>query len=164
MASPRTAQPMVRPSEMDVLAAVRSLCADELKPLGRLILKRLRERAAAAEAAARGLAAEEVDPETTARIDPKQLRRVCEGCKFLRIDPEEGKEYSAVPIGQVCLFVDVCSQQDPFSPQFWASAVAYFRSLPLEDTLPCGRYACARALVMRQLPFLRELSLGRVCH
>lgn len=152
------------PIVQDVVAAVRSLYTDELRPLGRVILKRIREHAAAAEATARGLDVEAVDPETMPRIDPKQLRKLCLACRQLCVEPEEGKEYSALLSNEIPMFVEVCSQEDPFPSEFWIVAAAYFQSLDDREVLPSGRYACAKALMLRRLPFLEGRSLGQVCH
>jgi len=152
-------------SAPEVLASVRSLYADELKPFGRVLLKRLRERAAAAVALAQGLAIEAVDPETMPRIDPKRLRRMCQTCPQLRVDPEDGREFSVTLVGRPCNFLDVCSPHDPYPPEMWLDAATYFQNLSDEEMhLPGGRYACARVLVGRGLPFLAGCSLGQVCH
>jgi len=150
----------------EVLASVRSLYADELKPYGRVVMKRIRERAAASAAAAQGLPLEAVDPDSMPRIDPKRLRRICHSSPTqLRVDPEEANEFSAILVGCPCTFLDVCSPVDPYSPQMWAEATAYFASLSGEEMrLPGGRYACARVLLGRGLPFLSGFSLGKVCH
>jgi len=152
-------------SAPEVLASVRSLYADELKPFGRVLLKRLRERAAATVALAQGLPLEAVDPETMPRIDPKRLRRMCQTCPQLRVDPEDGREFSVTLVGRPCNFLDVCSPHDPYPPEMWLDAATYFQSLSEEEMhLPGGRYACARVLVGRGLPFLAGCSLGQVCH
>merc|ERR1719343_1623353 len=122
---------MFEPTTAQVHAAVESLCADELKPLGRLVLKRLREHAAAEEALARGQPTESVDPESMPRIDPKVLRRVCEESESLRVTPEEGKEYSAVPVDQVVHFVEVCDPCDPFDGGLWSAFAAHLENLAL---------------------------------
>lgn len=153
------------PSEAELLAAVHSLCADELKPFGRVILKRLREHAAEAEAVAHGLPSDAVEPESMPRIDPKELRKLCEACQSICVSAEEGKEYSAVPRAQPMQFVEVCSPHDTYAPSLWVGFVACLKSLIEEgSTLPCGRYACALALIRRQVPCFAGLSLGRVCH
>jgi len=129
------------------------------------LLKRLRERAAAAVALAQGLVAEAVDPETMPRIDPKRLRRMCQTCPQLRVDPEDGREFSVTLVGRPCNFLDVCSPHDPYPPEMWLDAATYFQNLSEEEMhLPGGRYACARVLVGRGLPFLAGCSLGQVCH
>jgi len=156
---------MFEPTVAQILAAVESLCADELKPLGRVVLKRLREHAAAEEALACGEPTDSVDPESMPRIDPKVLRRICEESDSLWVTPEEGKEYSAVPVGHVVNFVDVCDPCDPFDSGLWLAFASHLETLAVHgSSLPCGRYACARALVSQDLPFLTGLSFGRVCH
>merc|ERR1719343_1694553 len=144
---------MFEPTTAQVHAAVESLCADELKPLGRVLLKRLREHAAAEEALACGQHVESVDPESMPRIDPKVLRRICEESENLWVTPEEGKEYSAVPIGRVLNFVEVCDPVDPFDSSLWSAFASYLEAMALEgSSLPCGRYACARSLASQELP------------
>jgi len=156
---------MFVPTEAEIMTSVQSLCVDQLKPFGRVILKRLREHAAASEAASRGLPAEAVDPESTARIDPKQLRKLCEECSGLQVAPEEGKEYSAVPSGQSLHFIEVCDPADLYDSKLWSGLTRYFGSMvSSESTLPCGRYACARALMSQQLDCLVGLSFGKICH
>merc|ERR1712194_878334 len=83
---------LLEPTSSEVLVAVKSLCAEQLKPFGRLVLKRIRERAAAAQACS-------VDD--LPLIDPKQLRKICKQCKDLRVVPDEGKEYAALLVGRI---------------------------------------------------------------
>jgi len=161
----RQGQPALKLTVSEVLVSVKSLYADELKPFGRVLLKRLRERAARAAALARGLAVDMVDPESMPKIDPKRLRKVCQMCPQLRVESEEGREFSVFLIGQPCTFLDVCSPNDTYPAQMWQEAAAYFRDLSMEEMyLPGGRYACARELVRRGVPFLVGCSLGQVCH
>lgn len=48
-----------------------------------------------------------------------------------------------------------------YPAQMWSDAAAYFAGLRGEETLlPGGRYACARALQERQIPFFEGRSLG----
>lgn len=166
MQSGRASQrPMHSPTTDEVLVAIRSLYADELKPLGRLILKRLRENAAAAEASRLRIASAEVDPEHMPQIDPKHLRALCEGCPQVRVGHEEGREYSALLVGEASHFLDLSSRLDIYPPQLWADLVAYLQSLERKrSVLPTGRYVCARMLISQRLPFLSGLSMGQVCH
>merc|ERR1712194_220100 len=53
-----------------------------------------------------------------ALIDPKQLRKICEQCKDLRVVPDEGKEYAALLVGRNLLFVDPTSPTDSLSSTF----------------------------------------------
>lgn len=158
-------QPSLKLTVPEVLASTRSLYADDLKAFGRVLLKRLRERAAASSALNHGLPIEMVDPESMPKIDPKRLRKICEMCPQLHVHSEEGREFSVVLIGQPCSILDVCSPHDPYPQQMWQEAAAYFQHLSNEEMiLPGGRYACARELMRRGLPFLAEHSLGQVCH
>mmetsp|Transcript_39908 Transcript_39908/g.106363 ORF Transcript_39908/g.106363 Transcript_39908/m.106363 type:complete len:629 (-) Transcript_39908:155-2041(-) len=161
-------QGLWRPHPSEVVAAVDSLYLDKLKPFGRILLKRVRERSAAALAKDVRVAGNELsvaDVEAVPLIDPKCLRRICENCSSLRVEPEDGKEYSVLLVGQPRVFVDVCSPEDSYPPEMWAEGAAYFESLEGEDMrLPGGRYACAQVLLMRQLPFLEGRSLGEICH
>jgi len=161
----RQGQPALKLAVPEVLASVKSLYADDLKPFGRVLLKRLRERAAVVVALAQGLPIDDVDPESMPKIDPKRLRKLCQMCPQLRVDPEEGREFSVVLIGQPCSFLDVCSSHDAYPQQMWQDFASHFQHVGSEEMrLPGGRYACARALVKRNLPFLAGCSLGQVCH
>lgn len=143
----------------EVLAAVESLYRDGLEPVGRILRKRLVERAEA-----RG--------ETGPSPSIASLRAACETgfSGRLFVDPGAGgaEEWSARLPGlgwSPAAFVDVCSAADPYPEDLWASLAQYLGSLAEEDgTLPGGRYACAQELVARELPCMRGLSLGQVCH
>jgi len=155
----------LKPSSIEVVDAVKSLYADQLKPFGRILLKRIRERRAAAVAAATGDREAVIDPDALPLIDPKCLRSVCSACKSLCVQPEDGKEYSVLLVGWPSTFVDVCSARDPYPAELWGGAASYFESLDgNEILLPGGRYACAQELVSRSLTFLQARSLGEVCH
>jgi len=165
MAAGRAGRASFKLSNPEVVASVKSLCADELKPYGRVLLKRLRERAAETAAAALGLSPGAIDPDTMPKIDPKQLRKVCQRCPQLRVDAEDGQEFSVTLVGCRGTFLDVCSQFDPYPQEMWLAARTYIQSLSDEDMyLPGGRYACARALAGSSLPFLAGFSLGQICH
>jgi len=151
------------PSPAEVVAAVNSLYDDELKPFGRILLKRLRERAW--NEFSRGGTLSMEDQAGFAHIDPKYLRRICEACPNLRVELADGREYTALLIGRPANFVDVCDSRDHYASELWTAASAYFSSLNQEEgTLPGGRYACAQLLVSRGVPFLQHRSLGEVCH
>lgn len=159
----------VRPAACEVVAAVESLYADRLKPFGRILLKRIRElSAAAATAQARetGDACAIVSADAMPLVDPKALRRICETTpQMLRVEPEEGKEYSVLLVGRQRDFVDVTDPTDSYGPEVWSAVAEYFEKLPdAEMVLPGGRYSCAQVLAARGLPFLEGRSLGEVCH
>jgi len=142
------------PTPSEVLVAVKSLCTDQMKPFGRLVLKRLRERAAES----RGCGLDGVP-----LIDPKQLRKTCERCRELNVVPDEGKEYAALLVGRNLLFIDPTGAIDTYPPQMWVDLERYV----LGDAcgpLPASRYDAATVLQSRQLSFLQGYSLGKVCH
>lgn len=149
----------------DILAAVKSLYADELKPCGRVLLKRLRQRAMASWAEEHGLPAYTVNHETFPRVNPKSLRKLCAACRQLIVSREELREYSVTFAGHTHIFVDVSSPADSYPPELWEGFASFLGSLgPHEMALAGGRYECAQMLISCQLPFLVGLSLGRVCH
>merc|ERR1719362_2323064 len=83
------------PSEAEVLRGVRSLYADELRPCGRLLRKRL---------------AEQLGPRLQFCTD-SQLRTICEISPFLRVEHEElgdgsTGEWSALLVNGSPKFVD----------------------------------------------------------
>eukprot|EP00438_Fugacium_kawagutii_P005947 Skav204490 [mRNA] locus=scaffold535:279550:287343:- [translate_table: standard] len=139
----------------EVTGAVESLYADELKPYGRILRKRLAERASTKGSA-------------NLDVDIKRLKSVCDACPWIYVQAEEGGDWSALlqnrPLNNV--FVDVYSPQDSYPPKMmWQAAEAYFESLDdAHMVLPGGRYSCAQALVSRGLDFLHKRSLGQVCH
>lgn len=145
-----------------VIAAVESLYKDELRPYGRILRKRATERLLAAA----GIDDAEADSEDCPNVDVRQLRAACACCPGLRVIQEEGGDWSALLKGRpgFC-FVDIYSNSDDYSAEFWDKAARYLETMSGDEmALPGGRYACARALAARELPFLRGLSLGRVCH
>mmetsp|Transcript_133359 Transcript_133359/g.345128 ORF Transcript_133359/g.345128 Transcript_133359/m.345128 type:complete len:571 (+) Transcript_133359:79-1791(+) len=156
----------LQPDVAQVLEAAKSLYADELRPFGRILLKRIRERVVASKAEFEGSSPAFVpDLDSVPLIDPKYLRSVCETCPHIHVEPAEGREYSVTLIGEEGVFVDPCSPLDPYPPKLWKEAAEYFGGLHEEDgRLPSGRYACAQVLLSRDLPFLRGKSLGEVCH
>jgi len=149
----------------DVLAAVQSLYFDELKPFGRVILKRLRERAAAQIAIMQGLLVEGIDIDSVPKVDPKRLRKVCESIRAMVIFPEEGREYSVRMTSLPDMFVDIVSPVDVYAPEMWMALASYLCSA--EGDALClhgGRYECAKALAAKHIPCLEGRSLGQLCH
>jgi len=152
---------------VQVLAAVRSLYADKLKPHGRMILRRVREHAAEAEATlhAAGRHADEAGIEDAPRVDPRALQRICRSCTELRVIQEGDTLYSAYLVDQPrALFVDIDSPEDPYSANLWSSLTSYFETLQDSDLVLGGRYMFASALMKRRLPCLLMRSLGELCH
>lgn len=145
-------KPLPKPelSEKDLLEAVASLYADQLKPFGRILRKRLGERGVGA-----GLA--------TGEAGLAQLRTICGESSRLSIESEQGGDWTALIIGELPDFVDIYSPEDVYPVDLWTEATIYFESLQGE-ILPGGRFSCAQCLVDRKLPFLAGRSLGQVCH
>jgi len=142
-----------------VLAAIESLYADELKPFGRILRKRVAERAAVASGLV--LRSEMSLPE----VDFKLLVAICETSSSLRVVPEEGGDWSVLIIGRPETFVDIYSPVDSYPAGMWSAAAAYFQDLTGDDMkFPGGRYSCAQALQARCLDFFHGRSLGELCH
>lgn len=159
-----TQDPTLALTKPEILSAVRSLYAQNLKPFGRVLLKRLRERAAARLAEGHGVPANVVDPDTMPRLNPKILRKMCEAFKQLIVTPEDGREFTVKLAGQPDTFLDACSPEDSYPEGFWVAFASYLETVKWDDMwLPGGRYACARELASRQLSFLQCFSLGQVC-
>lgn len=136
----------------EVTAAVETLYADRLKPYGRILRKRLVERAAAS-------------GDGSVDVDIKHLKNICESCCWLYLQAEEGGDWSVLLRGRHPNFVDVYSPHDPYPECLWQDASAYFESLDdAKMVLPGGRYSCAQALISRGLQFLTGLTLGQICH
>lgn len=144
----------LKPNINEVLNAIESLYFDQLKPLGRILRKRIAENYAPEEPLGSRL------PE----IDVLHLHQTCLSCPSLHVQPEEAGDWSAVFVGRPQNFVDIFSRQDPFPETCWMQAAAYFGSLPPHDMqLPGGRYTCAQLLMERDLAFIRGMTLGQVC-
>jgi len=139
------------PSEMEVLRAVASLYDDELRPYSRILRKRIVEHS------------QDVEVKD---CDAGRLRALCEACLSLRVEPEDGGEWSALLVDRQPTFVDIYDSADNYPEELWAAAEAYFKGLgdSTELALPGGRYASAQALAERRLDFLSGYSLGQVCH
>jgi len=136
----------------EVLSAIDSLYSDELKPIGRILRKRLGELA--------GPVTERLGKKAL-----KMLRETCEACAWLNVRTEEGGDWSVVIAGRPERFVDVHTPEESYPASLWREAAAYFDSLNDTDkALPGGRYEAAQALLTRGLPFLAGRSLGQVCH
>jgi hypothetical protein len=137
----------------DVFAAIGSLYVDELKPFGRILRKRVAERAL------------QQNLENQFDVDTKNLRTMCEEAVSLRVEPEEGGDWSALILGRSDTFVDVYSSVDVYPEGMWGAAAAYLQGLSGDEMyLPGGRYACAQALEARNLDFLHGRTLGQICH
>mmetsp|Transcript_52671 Transcript_52671/g.160097 ORF Transcript_52671/g.160097 Transcript_52671/m.160097 type:complete len:614 (-) Transcript_52671:69-1910(-) len=149
----------------EVLRAVQSLYRDQVKPCGRVILRRLREHAAQAIALSAGVPADSGRVDSVPWVDPERVRGLCESSPRLRVMREQGREYSVSIMGMPACFVDARSDEDVYPEAFWAQLTEYIVALQGDDVrLPGGRYACAYELLRRGVPCLTGRSLGQVCH
>lgn len=139
-------------SEAQVIAAVESLYADDLKPVGRILRKRIAELRPA---------------EASKTQDPsiEQLRNLCSANALFSIELEEGGDFFAFLAGREHNFVDIYDPCDVYTSELWSELRAYCDSpLGQDMSLPGGRYACAQALISYDLPCLAGYSLGHICH
>lgn len=141
------------PTEAELIWAVESLRRDQLRPCSRILRLRL---------------AEQPEPRGSElrSCEANRLRSLCAASPALCVQTCNAGEWYVTLRGHSSDCIDVYSEEDVFSEDLWRAAEAYFTSLEevKEHTLPRGRYASARALVARRLPFLEGLTLGQVCH
>jgi hypothetical protein len=154
----------VEPTWEVVSKALNSLYEDELKPFGRILRKRIAERAAGKDRPDAGAVKIRVLPD----VDMGALMRACEDFQragLLAMEVEGAGEWSVTLTDREDCFVDFYSSEDPYPKEMWDAAIQYFKSLDREEwSLPGGRYLCAQVLCARGLPFLEGQSLGRICH
>jgi len=149
----------------EVLRAVQSLYRDQVKPCGRVILRRLREHAAEASTLSAGLPANFGNVDSVLWVDPERVRLLCESSPQLQVTREQGREFSVSIVGAPDFFVDARSDEDVYPEEFWVQLTEYIEALQGDDVrLPGGRYACAHELLRRGVPCLLGRSLGQVCH
>jgi len=142
---------VVKPSLPEVLDAMRSLYAEQLRPFGRILRKRLGEI----------ISNGSVDGPD---VDATHLRWVCDSSVQIRVEEESGGDWTALFDGQSGFFVDAYSPQDPYPSQLWLQAGLFFQGLSSSECLPGGRYACAQELRTRRLHCFAGRSLGELCH
>jgi hypothetical protein len=133
--------------EAKLVAAVESLYADQLRPYGRILRKRLTEHGSLLE------------------MYTSHLRSAVRSCRLLDFVADDKADWSVQMPGLAASFVDAHSPEDPYAPEIWRALGHYLDRLGNGDMAePGGRYPCARLLMSRQLPFLATLSLGQVNH
>lgn len=133
----------------EVVAAVESLYDDQLRPYGRILRKRLSERAEARAA--------------PSNVCPVSLRSCCEASTALDVREEDGDEWTVLLCGREGSFVDVYDAEDVYPGFMWSGLAAYM-DYDATIVLPGSRYACARKLAGMGLPFFEGYSLGKLCH
>jgi hypothetical protein len=145
-----------------VLAAVESLYDDQLKPVSRILRKRLLERSVEESL---GCALSPALGEHQQEIDVERLQALCHQSQDIVIQREVGGDWAALLVGRPCNFIDVYSNEDQYPEELWSVISAYCKKEFFSSTgLPGGRYACALALKEAKLPLLSSRSLGQICH
>jgi hypothetical protein len=133
--------------------------ADQVKPYGRLLRKRIVEQAEML-----GLGQVEVDEAA--------LRQACICNQCLHIVQEEAGEWVCYMHGKQVSFIDATDPKDCYPPELWQAFEEYLEYLANfaggadeeKAKLPGGRYACAKELKDRNLYFLQGRPLGQICH
>jgi len=150
------------PTEAEVLEAVESLYNDGLRPYSRILRKRLVEYAQDAQVDLLGRGNDGVEKD----CDSSRLRGLCEESLQLRVEPEDWREWTALLVDRAPNFVDIYDPIDNYPQELWTAAEQYFKTLGESGDLALagGRYASARALAQRRLPFLEGYCLGQICH
>jgi hypothetical protein len=161
-AAPELAEARLLPSQDEIIAGIESLYADEVKPFGRILRKRIGERAIAAQAASHSIVEDPAGASMLPGAALEQLCTLCDECSLVRVVPEDGGAWSVLLLDREATFVDVYSPDDPYPEEFWTAVASHFEDSSIQ--LPGGRYACAEALIKLNLHCLAGLSLGQVCH
>lgn len=152
---PKVSSAPPRPTREMIVEAVRSLYADELKPVDRVLRKRVLERSQA------GSYHRRYD------MSLSELQHLCHECPELVVEASAvgpPGEWAVMLRGSPGHFVDASSSHDEYGEAMWQQLAVYLGGLAPSATLPGGRLAAAEQLVKEDLPFLAGRSLGSVCH
>jgi hypothetical protein len=139
-----------------MVIAVQSLYMDRLKPVSRVLRKRLFEHLMAKYGLEHGSAV---------HIDMAQLHAICATCPALVVQAEGKGDWSALLLDRPADFVDIYGADDVYPVSIWEELQAFCEG-PAGDrlSLPGGRCSCAQALRQYGPTSLRNRSLGEVCH
>lgn len=146
--------------DCEVMLSIESLYADELKPFGRILRKRVAERIAIEEGVAWVPGSEENLP----IVSIADLLSICEGNDRVSIEPEAGGDWCALLLDRPRSFVDVYCPDDIYPSSTWEDFEQYLLAQRDDMSLPGGRYSCAQVLQLRNLQFFHGRSLGQLCH
>jgi hypothetical protein len=135
--------------------AVEVLYADQLKPISRLLRKRVFDHINRFQAPS----ADRVG------VDMGALLATCQACPLLSVEVEGRGEWSALLVGRISNFVDIHSTHDVYPAAMWADLQAFLEG-PCGSglALPGGRCAAAEALQAHSLEYFKNFSLGQICH
>lgn len=139
----------------DVVAAMEEMYADELKPVSKLLRRRVFDRVNGSQTA--GV--------EVINVDVRGLKAVCIACPLITLEAVDKGDWCALLVGRPCLFVDCSITSDPYSASIWASFKRFFEGPQgCSLNLVGGRTAAAEALRNQNLPDFAGFSLGRLCH
>lgn len=146
-----------------MVAAVESLYEDQIKPVSRILRKRLTERMQ--------LRAQEVNDQAlstecqVAAFDGDFLRAMCLRSPQLVVEREDACDWAVALTARQPTFIDVYKQEDPYPEELWAEFASFCSGDSGKSlSLPGGRYSCALSLQAQGLPFLQDRSLGEINH
>jgi hypothetical protein len=141
-------------TEDDVLVAVNGLYKDRVKPISRVLRKRVYVQLVEREQATSGI-----------HVNCTRLRDICNGCSLLQVQDEELDDWSVSLVSQKPNFVDIYSSEDVYPVELWKDFAAFFEAPGSDDfAFPGGRLACAELLRSRLPSSFSHRSLGELCH
>lgn len=127
--------------------ALESLYQDRIKPMASYVKGRLKERS---------------NPEPIVKSFVELYSQHSD--LFLVQQPTQGDEAAIFFVTEPEWFkgwIDIDSPSDPYDETLWQELAKF---LDGEHTFAGGRYGMARELMQRNLEFLKEQTLGEVCH
>jgi len=144
----------------EVLAAIESLYIDRIKPVSRILRKRISERSPVSTTSGRY-----GQSEAHCEMNSEDLRALCSASGRIFIERDDAGDWAALLVGRPQTFIDVYGQVDAYGKELWDELTAHCRG----DSgavlrLPGGRYACAVALQALALPCLSGRCLGEIAH
>jgi len=132
----------------DVLAAMDDMYVDELKPVNKLLRRRVFAR---------------INSSRTIDVDMQVLWDMCRSCPLITVGFEPNGDWYALLVDRPPMFVDISDDSDHYSATMWANFKTFCES-PQSHTIHLSGGRCAAAESLRILPDLAGFSLGRLCH
>lgn len=144
------------PRAEDLVQACRSLYEDRIEPTRMMMTIRVRELLAQQ----RRLYPEDLSH--CPKVDRDAMLKTIQNCELLQLRWSTLQEYVVNLIGVESIFVRPDCAYDRYPQELWDQVQAYFETVANGFPLPRGYYACAKALSLRNLPFLTSFSLGEI--
>lgn len=129
---------------------LESLYEDRIKPMANYVKGRLKERSTPEPIVKSFVELYSQHPDLFIVQQPPVGSQTDEATIFFVTEPSWFKGW-----------IDIDAPDDPYDEKTWEELAKF---LDGEHTFAGGRYGMARELMQRNLPFLKELSLGEVCH